>query len=40
MEIDISGAVQGFVQDVEKQVASRAERSAHVIRKYEHLYSD
>ena len=35
MEIDISGAVQGFVQDVEKQVASRAERAAHVIRKYE-----
>ena len=34
MEIDISGAVQGFVQDVEKQVASRAERAAHVIRKY------
>ena len=35
MEIDISGAVQGFVQDVEKQVASRAERAAHVIRKHE-----
>lgn len=35
MEIDISGAVKGFVQDVEKQVASRAERAAHVIRKYE-----
>ena len=35
MEIDISGAVHGFVQDVEKQVASRAERAAHVIRKYE-----
>mgnify|MGYP006957385749 CR=1 FL=1 len=35
MEIDISGAVQGFVQDIEKQVASRAERAAHVIRKHE-----
>lgn len=35
MEIDIPGAAQNFVQDIEKQVASRAIRAANVLLKQE-----